>query len=108
MIAKLRGYGVPIRKTARTPAASTNGYVTIKTSPNIYISASCRRHVPRTLPSPQSPPPWTKRPDIKRESLRLELEAIQSRYEDGSLPRASYKRLRENVALMQMDLEDNL
>ena len=46
--------------------------------------------------------------DIKRESLRLELEAIQSRYEDGSLPRASYKRLRENVALMQMDLEDNL
>ena len=46
--------------------------------------------------------------DIKRENLRLELEAIQSRYEDGSLPRASYKRLRENVALMQMDLEDNL
>ena len=46
--------------------------------------------------------------DIKREGLRLELEAIQSSYEDGSLPRASYKRLRENVALMQMDLEDNL
>ena len=46
--------------------------------------------------------------DIKRAGLRLELEAIQSSYEDGSLPRASYKRLRENVALMQMDLEDNL
>lgn len=46
--------------------------------------------------------------DIERHGLRLELEQIQSRYEDGDLCRASYKRLRENVYLMQMDLEDNV
>ena len=46
--------------------------------------------------------------DIERHGLRLELEQIQSRYEDGELCRASYKRLRENVYLMQVDLEDNV
>lgn len=46
--------------------------------------------------------------DIQRQGLRLELEAIQSGYEEGALPRASYKRLRDNVALMQIDLEDNV
>ena len=46
--------------------------------------------------------------ELQRQGLRLELEAIQSSYEDGSLPRASYKRLRENVALMQIDLDDNV
>ena len=46
--------------------------------------------------------------ELQLQGLRLELEAIQSRYEDGLLPRASYKRLRENVALMQIDLEDNV
>ena len=46
--------------------------------------------------------------DIERQGLRLELEQIQSRYEDGDLCRASYKRLRENVYLMQVDLEDNV
>ncbi|MCB7037910.1 sodium:proton exchanger [Eggerthella sinensis] len=46
--------------------------------------------------------------DIERHGLRLELEQIQSRYEDGDLCRASYKRLRENVYLMQVDLEDNV
>ena len=46
--------------------------------------------------------------DIQRQGLRLELEALQARYEEGRLPRAAYKRLRENVALMQIDLEDNL
>ena len=29
-------------------------------------------------------------------------------YEEGALPRFSYKRLRENVMLMQIDLEDNV
>ncbi|WP_101720677.1 cation:proton antiporter [Eggerthella timonensis] len=46
--------------------------------------------------------------ELQLQGLRLELEAIQSSYEDGTLPRASYKRLRENVALMQIDLEDNV
>lgn len=46
--------------------------------------------------------------EIQRQGLRLELEAIQSNYEEGALPRASYKRLRENVALMQIDLDDNV
>ena len=46
--------------------------------------------------------------DIQRQGLRLELEAIQARYEEGALPRFSYKRLRENVMLMQIDLEDNV
>ena len=46
--------------------------------------------------------------DIQRQGLRLELEAIQSSYEEGTLPRASYRRLRENVALMQIDLDDNV
>ena len=46
--------------------------------------------------------------DIQRQGLQLELEALQTSYEEGRLPRAAYKRLRENVALMQIDLEDNL
>lgn len=46
--------------------------------------------------------------EIQRQGLRLELEAIQSSYEEGALPRSSYKRLRDNVALMQIDLEDNV
>ena len=46
--------------------------------------------------------------DIERMGLLLELEQIQARYEDGDLSRAAAKRLRENVNLMQMDLEDNI
>ena len=46
--------------------------------------------------------------DIERLGLRLELEQIQTRYEDGQLCRSSAKRLRENVYLMQVDLEDNV
>ncbi len=46
--------------------------------------------------------------DIERMGLRLELEFIQTRYEEGELCRASAKRLRENVYLMQVDLEDNV
>ena len=36
------------------------------------------------------------------------MEQIQTRYEEGDLCRASAKRLRENVYLMQVDLEDNV
>lgn len=46
--------------------------------------------------------------DVERLGLQLELEQIQLRYEEGTLSRASAKRLRENVNLMQMDLEDNV
>lgn len=46
--------------------------------------------------------------DIKRLGLRLELEQIQTRYEEGDLCRSSAKRLRENVYLMQLDLEDSM
>lgn len=46
--------------------------------------------------------------EIERLGLYLELEQIQTRYEEGDLSRASAKRLRENVHLMQMDLEDNV
>lgn len=46
--------------------------------------------------------------EIERLGLRLELEQIQARYEEGDLCRSSYKRLRENVFLMQVDLEDNV
>lgn len=46
--------------------------------------------------------------DVERLGLRLELEQIQTRYEEGDLCRSSAKRLRENVYLMQVDLEDNV
>ena len=46
--------------------------------------------------------------DIERLGLGLELEAIQNMYDDGRLSRAAAKRLRDNVALMQVDLEDNV
>lgn len=46
--------------------------------------------------------------DIERYGLRLELEQIQARYEDGELCRSTYKRLRDNVSLMQVDLEDGV
>ena len=46
--------------------------------------------------------------DVRRLGLRLELEQIQTRYEEGELSRACAKRLRENVYLMQIDLEDNV
>ena len=46
--------------------------------------------------------------DVRRLGLRLELEQIQTMYEEERLCRASAKRMRENVYLMQMDLEDNV
>ena len=46
--------------------------------------------------------------EIERLGLQLELEQIQSRYEEGDLCRAEAKRMRENVNLMQLDLEDNV
>lgn len=46
--------------------------------------------------------------EIKRFAYQYELEQIQQMYEEGRLCRTSAKRLRENVILMQLDLEDNI
>ncbi|MBQ3106892.1 MAG: cation:proton antiporter, partial [Eggerthellaceae bacterium] len=49
-----------------------------------------------------------KEAEVRRIAFQLELEQIQSAYEDGLLNRAAAQRLRENVHLMQMDLEDSV
>ncbi|MEG1197504.1 MAG: sodium:proton antiporter, partial [Raoultibacter sp.] len=46
--------------------------------------------------------------DIEREGLRLELEQIQDMYDNDRIDRATAKQLRENVYLMQIDLEDRI
>lgn len=46
--------------------------------------------------------------DVKRLGYQLELEQIQLMYEDEQLSRATARRMRENVYLMQMDLEDSV
>ena len=46
--------------------------------------------------------------ELIRLALSLELEEIQSMYENERLTRSAAKRLRENVYLMQIDLEDSL
>ena len=46
--------------------------------------------------------------EVKRLGYMLELEQIQSRYEDGMLSRAAAKRMRDNTNLMLMDVEDNV
>ncbi len=45
---------------------------------------------------------------IIRQGLNIELEEIRAMYEAGRISRASAKRMRESVVLMQIDLEDNL
>lgn len=46
--------------------------------------------------------------DITRIGLNLELEQIQSMYDNDSISRLFAKRLRENVYLMQIDLENRI
>ncbi|MEY8460777.1 cation:proton antiporter [Eggerthellaceae bacterium 24-137] len=46
--------------------------------------------------------------ELKRMAYHYELEQIQAAYEADELSRATAKRLRENVQLMQMDLEDTV
>lgn len=46
--------------------------------------------------------------DMKRLAYRYELEQIQEAYEEDRLSRMHARRLRENVQLMQMDLEDTV
>ena len=44
--------------------------------------------------------------EVTRLGLRIELEQIQQAYEEGRLSRAAAQKMRENVYLMQVDLED--
>ena len=46
--------------------------------------------------------------DIMREGYYLELQEITQRYENNEISRSLAKTLRENVHLMQLDLEDRL
>ncbi|MEG0071938.1 MAG: Na+/H+ antiporter [Raoultibacter sp.] len=46
--------------------------------------------------------------DIERDGLRLELEQIQDMYDNDRIGRSTAKQLRENVYLMQIDLEDRI
>ncbi len=46
--------------------------------------------------------------EVKRLGYSLELEHIQSMYENEQLSRAAARRMRTNVYLMQMDLEDKV
>lgn len=46
--------------------------------------------------------------EVKRLGYQLELEQIQQMYEEERLSRATARRMRENVYLMQMDLENNV
>ena len=46
--------------------------------------------------------------EVQRLGFALELEGIQNMYEEGRISRACAKRLRENVALMQIDLEEKV
>lgn len=46
--------------------------------------------------------------DVKRAAYQYELAQIQQAYEEDRLSRLSAKRLRENVQLMQMDLDDTV
>jgi CPA1 family monovalent cation:H+ antiporter len=44
--------------------------------------------------------------DIWRQAYQIELEQIQHAYEEDKISRAEARRMRENVSLMQMDLND--
>lgn len=46
--------------------------------------------------------------DIMRRALLLELEQIQSLYDEDKISRGLMRRLRENVYLMQLDLENRI
>ena len=45
---------------------------------------------------------------VEQTGLKLELEQIQAMYDADRLSRAAAKRLRENVYLMQIDLEERI
>jgi monovalent cation/hydrogen antiporter len=46
--------------------------------------------------------------DVQRRALALEIDYIQKYYKEERISRSYAKRLRENIALMQVDLEDKV
>ncbi len=46
--------------------------------------------------------------DVERRAYAFEIEGIQDAYEAGTLKRAQAKEMRDNVLLMQLDLEDHV
>ena len=46
--------------------------------------------------------------EVMKMALRIELEQIQLAYDEGRLSRAAAQRMRENVFLMQLDLDENI
>ena len=46
--------------------------------------------------------------EVMKKALRIELEQIQLAYDEGRLSRAAAQRMRENVFLMQLDLDENV
>ena len=46
--------------------------------------------------------------EIKRRGLRMELECIQELFESGEIDHATARHMRENVSLMQLDLEEKI
>jgi len=45
--------------------------------------------------------------DVKRKGYAIELETIQEMFDDGCISRTTARTLRDNVRLMQLDLEDD-
>ena len=45
---------------------------------------------------------------VRRLACQLELEKIQELYEEGAIDRGYVRRLRDNVVLMQLDVDDRL
>ena len=50
----------------------------------------------------------TRMPDVRHLGLLLELEQIQSMYEADRISRTTVRRMRENVNLMQIDLDESI
>ncbi len=46
--------------------------------------------------------------EVRRKALIIELELIQAKREEGCLSRGTARRLRENVSLMQLDVDNRL
>lgn len=46
--------------------------------------------------------------NVARIAYQIELEQIQSMYEEDRISRQEANRMRDNVLMMQMDLDDNL
>lgn len=45
---------------------------------------------------------------IQRMALQIELEVVDDYYASGNISRAEAKKLRDNVSLMMLDLDDHI